>query len=246
MLEMERLTPQFENDFPNRQTIDRNTGVFLRSVGSANHPGIQKFSLYGFGEPINFNAHYAEIERKGQKPELQWRVLGLVLPKELEGRRTEIEGVIVRAMEAHGSSYDTQRYEKVTAEFVTKDTGKLKLKFENDYANRQTIDRDTGVFLTFDGGVNHPGILKFSLHVGGERIEFFATDNRLESPAEDPSRPSIHWEFFQVLIPPHLDDCEEEIIELITEALKVHGFAYKRQRYGEVTAEYVPPKIPDI
>ena len=118
----------------------------------------------------------------------------------------------------------------------------LKMAFENDYKNDRTIDHKNGAYLVYEGGVNHPGWERFSFHWQGEKMDFYA--KRKPNEAGDNSwNPNIHWTFFQVDIPPHMQDQRAEIAGMIKQALEAHGFGYNRERYQSVTADFFPPTL---
>lgn len=111
------------------------------------------------------------------------------------------------------------------------------MKFENDYPNRQTIDRKSGAYLKMERGVNHPGAYIFSFHWQGEVIEFTAVDIA-ENPNENKWNPNIHWKFLHLNIPPHMDDQTDKIAVMIKQALEAHGRHYTKDGYESVIAEY--------
>ena len=118
---------------------------------------------------------------------------------------------------------------------------RLTPKFENDRINSQTIDRETGAYLTFEGGTPERNLKRFSFHLDGADIEFLALENRSEENAAETGLPTLHWQFFEVGIPEQMKDREQEITSLIRQAMKVHGFAYRTDQLDSVTAEFIPP-----
>ncbi|MCK5284045.1 MAG: hypothetical protein KAJ86_00515 [Alphaproteobacteria bacterium] len=111
----------------------------------------------------------------------------------------------------------------------------------NDYDNRKTIDDETGAYLVYEGGINYPGMERFSFHWNGVKMEFEA-QRKLNEPGDNSWNPNIHWKFFQIDIPHNMQDQRDEIANMIKQALEAHGYIYKRDRYEEVTAEFVPPQ----
>ena len=116
------------------------------------------------------------------------------------------------------------------------------MAFENDYPNRQTIDRESGTYLKFKQGVNQPNVYEFSFHFEDQQIDFYAE----ETPEYDANNQvtSQHWTFFQLDIPTHLEDRKSEIVEMISEAMEVYGSHYNNEQYRSVTAVFKPPQIP--
>lgn len=115
----------------------------------------------------------------------------------------------------------------------------LKMAFENDYPNRQTIDRESGTYLRHERGINHPNTHIFSFYWKGERMEFYAEEN----PKYDDNNKeiAIDWTFFQVDIPPYMQDKREEIAGMIKQALEEYGYSYDKTGYERVTATFTPP-----
>jgi len=119
----------------------------------------------------------------------------------------------------------------------------LKMAFENDYQNDRTIDHERGAYLVSEGIVTaHRGLHRFSFHWKGEKMDFYAQE-KLNEPGDNSWNPNIHWTFFQVDIPPHMQDQREEIASMIKQALEAHGFGYNRERYQSVTADFFPPSL---
>ena len=117
--------------------------------------------------------------------------------------------------------------------------GQLTMAFENDYTNRRTIDWESGAYLVSNGIVAaHRGLHRFSFHWKGEKIDFEAQEKEV---FDDKKNKSIHWTFFRVGIPEHMQDHRAEISGMIRQALEIHGLHYDRKAYKEVTAEFVPP-----
>ena len=118
--------------------------------------------------------------------------------------------------------------------------GQLKMAFENDFPNRQTIDRESGAYLKFEGGTPERGIERFSFHWKGETMKFYAKDDSYGGE-KGKWQPNIHWTFFNVDIPEHMQDQREEIGNMIKQVLEAHGYAYDRESFKDVSATFNPP-----
>lgn len=117
--------------------------------------------------------------------------------------------------------------------------GQLKMAFKNEYENDRTIDHESGAFLVYEGGTPERGIERFSFHWKGETMKFYAKEG-LEYDDNNKCT-AIHWTFFNVGIPDHMQDQREEIGNMIKQALEAHGYLYERERYQEVSATFNPP-----
>ncbi len=115
------------------------------------------------------------------------------------------------------------------------------MKFENDFPNRQTIDRKSGAYLVFNGiETAYRGLHKFCFYLDGEKMDFLAL---IKSTYDKNNKETeIDWKFFQVQIPPHLEGREEEINQMIKQALEAHGLCYDREQYERVEANFHHPK----
>ena len=114
------------------------------------------------------------------------------------------------------------------------------MAFENDYPNRQTIDRESGAFLKFEGGTPQRGVKRFSFHWQGEKMKFYAKEDPTYN--DDNKCTAIHWTFFNVDIPKHMQNQREDISNMIKQALEAHGYAYDKKDYQNVSATFNPPK----
>lgn len=110
----------------------------------------------------------------------------------------------------------------------------------NDYDNRKTIDDETGAYLVYEGGINYPGMERFSFHWNGVKMEFEAHEDTEYD--ENNKKIKIHWKFFQIDIPHDMQNQRNEIANMIKQALEAHGYIYDTDEYKSITAEFIPPQ----
>ncbi len=119
-------------------------------------------------------------------------------------------------------------------------TGAKTYHFVNEYENRRTIDHETGAYLVYEGGgggYDSPDE-RFSLHWQGEKIAF---DAGLDESFDKNGNRNIKWTFSVMGIPYHMKPQRDEIVEMVKQALDVHGYIYRREKYQKVDVEYIKP-----
>ncbi len=99
----------------------------------------------------------------------------------------------------------------------------------------QTIDRDRGVILLYDGrlGADHPYNFFFKFEDATLRVEAF---RRLQTQSNN--KYLITWNIVGLHIPEHLADKTEEIKDLLSEAFDVCGFLFNRKYAEAVNVEF--------